>query len=1339
MGDNPNVDVFNRLVEHTGPDWDEAPVHQVTISRKFRMSVNEVSNALYEEYDPAHKSFRGFRGAPAADEAPVTMVSWNDAVAFCEWLSKREGKPYRLPTEAEWEYAARESAKNGLRGFDNEVAEWCCDWWGVYPGSKLLDPAGPETGAVKVIRGGRLPKRKVSIQGDSVWKSDEIKGIRDWRLTNRKGTVPGDRNPALGFRVVQAVLPTNGFYRETHPAPVFTGVTQAKNQWQTSENCPVFYDGIPFIRTNTIPENTPYWDRHHVPSLTWCDNGDMLATAFTAGDDDHTQIAVLVSRLRKGASEWDEPALFFIAPDHSVNSAVLWRAPDGEIHHYNSISMPDVCADFSVVKRISRDNGATWSIPAVVHERFDTIPFWAQIDLLQLQDGRTAFPSDVHNGTIIFASEDKGDSWREITRCNWNRNDFAQNGKTAGWIAGIHASFVELNNGDWLAFGRYSDINRHSPFSISSDKGKTWTYKASPFPPLGSSQRPIIKRLNEGPLLLLSYTDLTIDYANKTLKGIEITDANGQKQTIHGLFAALSFDEGKTWTHRKLIPEKASDPYTSPVGGYLSGVQTPDNMIHLITSQLYFRFNLAWLMQPTAAPKSAWKAKRITDDECQNESNTWLNFRKDFEVNTLPASAPAKIACDSKYWLWINGKQVVFEGQLKRGPSPSDTYYDEVDIAPFLKTGKNSIAVLVWYFGKDGFSHKSSGEAGLVFECEKLGLISNGEWLTHLNRAYEKTLQENPNYRLSESNIRFNAQYGDFDWINPNVSPRGYRNAKVLGDAESPPWNKLVKRPVPFFKDYGIREYENRDEIPGEGNGEWIICRLPYNCQVTPVLDIDAPAGLTIRIQTDNFDYMGLDVASVRAEYVTKAGKQQYESLGWMNGHIVKYLIPQGVKINSLKYRETGYGCDFTGFFYCNDEFYNKLWQKSARTLYVTMRDTYMDCPDRERAQWWGDAVNESGEAFYALSLPAANITQKGMLELINWQRKDGVLYSPVPEGNWKKELPGQMLASVGYYGFWNYYFNTGDRETIEKVYSGVKRYLDVWKLKADGTLEERYGDWYWGDWGVKIDKQLLFNAWYYLALKGYCNMSELLGKKEETEAVRQKMTAFKAAFNTVFWDGKGYRTQNYEGAYDDRAQALAVVSGLADSDRYDKLLAIFKTSFLASAYMEKYVLEALFVMNEEAYGLERMKKRYAKMVNESPFTTLSENFGDTMENADTGTNNHAWSGGGLTILSRYVCGLSPLEPAWKKIRIRPQLGTLEYAETGNETVAGKVYVKIRKTKAGGMDMDLLVPEGSEAVVYLPARFGKVRMDDILLKAAGKTGADLIYSIKSGNHTITAR
>jgi hypothetical protein len=79
-----------------------------------------------------------------------------------------------------------------------------------------------------------------------------------------------------------------------------------------------------------------------------------------------------------------------------------------------------------------------------------------------------------------------------------------------------------------------------------------------------------------------------------------------------------------------------------------------------------------------------WKAKWISTMENQSATNTWLMYRKQVDLQKKPATALAKIAVDRKYWLWINGKLVVFEGGVKREPNPTDTYYDEVDSPPIL-------------------------------------------------------------------------------------------------------------------------------------------------------------------------------------------------------------------------------------------------------------------------------------------------------------------------------------------------------------------------------------------------------------------------------------------------------------------------------------------------------------------------------------------------------------------------------------------------------------------------------------------------------------------------------
>lgn len=737
-----------------------------------------------------------------------------------------------------------------------------------------------------------------------------------------------------------------------------------------------------------------------------------------------------------------------------------------------------------------------------------------------------------------------------------------------------------------------------------------------------------------------------------------------------------------------------------------------------------------------------WKSQWICSGEQQNATNTWTVYHKSFQVNEIPDQALAKIACDSKYWMWINGELAVFEGQLKRGPSPEDTYYDEVDISPFLQKGDNSIAILSWYFGKDGFSHNSSGKAALIFDCQttQFELLSDKSWKAFIHPAFGQADAPFPNFRLPESNIRYDASRGNFDFIKAGYEAKGSRAAIAMGTPPIAPWNKLVKRPIPLWKNFGMKKYENAHEFPFVSTGDTIICQLPYNAQITPYFKIESNGGEEITMLTDY--YKGGGPYNVRGEYIARKGVQEYENLGWMNGQKVYYIIPKGVKVLDLKYRETGYNTEFTGYFDCNDDFYNRLWKKAERTLYITMRDTYMDCPDRERAQWWGDMVNESGEAFYALDPDSRFLTQKGMLELINWQREDGTIFSPIPAGNWNRELPGQMLASIGYYGFWNYYWNTGDKTTIAKVYDGVKRYLDVWQLDENGVLVKRMDDgsgkvWYWGDWGTNVDKDLLMNEWYYLALKGYKNMSELLDKPDQVTWAAERMSNFKIAFNETFWTGDQYRSQNYKDDIDDRGQALAVVAGLAGADNYEAIFKLLQTQEYASPYMEKYVCEALFLMNQHEYGLKRLKKRFQPMVDNTDHSTLFEGWGIGRDGYGGGSTNHAWSGGGLTILAQYVCGLYPLEAGWKSFMVKPQLSTLKYVETSNETIAGRVAVKVTKT-GEGMEMNLSVPDGSEAVVYIPSEEKKVIVNGKRMNSKLKDGNYNLFKLKSGDYSISA-
>ena len=257
-------DVAKQYFASKRQDWmDEESAHEVTISKDFYLGVHEVTRGEFRKFVEAEgfkteaetdgKGGRGLNlttgkweddvkydwwtpGFTQNDSHPVVNVSWNDAVKYAEWLSKKDGREYRLPTEAEWEYACRggstsrysfgdededlakygnvsdasakstwrakisisaddgyaytapvgrfKSNKFGLYDMHGNVWEWCSDWYEGYGSGRVTDPTGPATGSFRVGRGGGW--------SFSAWLC---------RSAFRIGFDPSFRDNVLGFRL----------------------------------------------------------------------------------------------------------------------------------------------------------------------------------------------------------------------------------------------------------------------------------------------------------------------------------------------------------------------------------------------------------------------------------------------------------------------------------------------------------------------------------------------------------------------------------------------------------------------------------------------------------------------------------------------------------------------------------------------------------------------------------------------------------------------------------------------------------------------------------------------------------------------------------------------------------------------------------------------------------------------------------------------------------------------------------------------------------------------------------------------------------------------------------
>ncbi len=729
---------------------------------------------------------------------------------------------------------------------------------------------------------------------------------------------------------------------------------------------------------------------------------------------------------------------------------------------------------------------------------------------------------------------------------------------------------------------------------------------------------------------------------------------------------------------------------------------------------------------------SCAKQPQIITTQEPIKDGEWQLFTKEFTL-LAGKSASLHIAADTKYWLFVNGKLVVREGGLKRGPNPTDSYCDYFDAVPNLKLGRNRVAVLVQYYGRNSFSHKPTAMPGLWFEMNtgSRHIVSDKSWKAVRYDAFWAPADENPKghkqYRLAGANVGYDARKA-VDFASLDCDDSAWTNAVEVSRNRSE-WGEFVTRPVPQWRWSELREYEGR----GMTEDGMVECYLPYNAQVTPYLRIKAKGGERINIYTD--DYWIGPARAFYTQYIAREGEQEFETPIWANGHSVYYDIPQGVEVIDLKYRESGFDTDFVGQFECDNDFCNNLWLKAQRTLYVTMRDNYMDCPDRERAQWWGDVVVELGEAGYVFDSRAHLLTRKAIYELMNWQQPNGVIASPVP-GWYKSELPCQMLASVGYYGFYTYYMYTGDKQTIADVYPRVRKYLfEVWDVQNSGLIKPRRGGWYWGDWGKNIDKEALQQCWYAVALKGFAQMARLTDHNSDALMAEQILDKMYYSFNEKYWNQElgHYKSAKYSDVPDDRVQAMAILAGFVPQERYPIMRDFFAKYKNASPYMEKYVLEALCTMGYYTEALSRLEERFGEMV-ASKHSTLWEGWEYTGARGMTyksgnGTYNHAWSGGGLTILSQYIAGIQTLEPSFKRFKVEPNLGSLNRVKSLVPTTYGNIELEAVKGDKS-LDITLSVPEGTTANISVPKGYNA-------LTCNGTTAQEL--TLTSGKYTIVAQ
>ncbi|MCC6699441.1 MAG: SUMF1/EgtB/PvdO family nonheme iron enzyme [Candidatus Hydrogenedentes bacterium] len=558
----------------------ETPQHLVQISKGFWMGKYEITKAQWLAL-MGTTPWKDRLYVSEDANTPAVYVSWNDAQAFTAELAEATGKPFRLPTEAEWEFACRAGTTSrfywgedlsyeaidmhawwrgnamlttewharsvgllppnpwGLHDMSGNAAEWCQDWHWFYFDGEQTDPVGPSFAEHRVFRGGSW----LGTGGDC-------------RSSRRTHEVPDMVRSDIGFRVVSAP--------PVAPAP---GSPEISN---------VFVAGTDGVNTYRIPGMLVAPDKY---LLVFCE-------ARKESQDDASPTDMVLRRSIDGGRTWlpmqvlvrgkGKEALMNPCPviDWTNNTIIL-------VCDMANIISPNHHRHFQLV---STDNGATWSEPVEIKDRIanydETFNPGPGVGI-QMKSGRLVVPG--YTGETNEQFED-----------NWHSRVLYSDDHGATWTLGAPVSpfsdecqAVELSDGTLMLNMRDNMGMSCRGVALSKDGGQTWT---NSYWDRALNECPCQASIVRFSLAANGERDRLL-FANPDNAGEKFNVVERTKMTIR-----MSYDEGKTWPVRRLI-------HAGPAS-YSSIVRLPDGDIGLLFEGgekhrrewiRFVRYSLAWL------------------------------------------------------------------------------------------------------------------------------------------------------------------------------------------------------------------------------------------------------------------------------------------------------------------------------------------------------------------------------------------------------------------------------------------------------------------------------------------------------------------------------------------------------------------------------------------------------------------------------------------------------------------------------------------------------------------------------------------------------------------------
>ncbi len=744
-----------------------------------------------------------------------------------------------------------------------------------------------------------------------------------------------------------------------------------------------------------------------------------------------------------------------------------------------------------------------------------------------------------------------------------------------------------------------------------------------------------------------------------------------------------------------------------------------------------------------------WSANWIASGEDSGLDYGVYHFRKTFNLEKVSNEFIIHISADNRYRLFINGTPIC------SGPSRGDLLhwkFESIDIAPFLKQGKNTISAIVWNFAQYKPWAQISLQTAFILQgnTEKEAIVNTDtSWKVFKNQSYSAIHGDNLNtFIVVGPGDKVDASKYPWDWEKQDFDDTNWKNATILDSGRPKEIGTDIKwclepREIPLMENKPQRFQEIRRTDATNFDNEFLSgnkkIEIKANQEISVLLDqgtlttgypeilISGGKGAKIELIYAEalFDENGNKGNRNEIEQKTIQGNfdiflpdggnnRLFRPLWFRTWRYVELRITTSdspLVIEDFKSEFTAYPFTENASFTSDDKQLSKIWDVGWNTARLCAGETYFDCPYYEQMQYVGDTRIQALISIYVSG--DDRLMRQAIQMYDNSRFSEGLTMSRYPAST-PQVIPPYSL-------FWvdmvhDYYMHREDAAFVQSFLNGIDNVLEFFIAKIDPKtgLLGKTGYWNFVDWaeewpwdntlriggvpkgGINGQSSILSFQLVYSA-RHAADLHRASGNIAKADYYEKIANQIVKSIQDHCWDTSTsyFADTPKKEEFSMHAQIFAVLTdAVAKNEMQDFVLRFEKDTSLIQPtfYFRFYLTQALKKANLSNKYLESLT--LWKDMLDLGLTTFAEKPDPTRSDC------HAWSASPNYDFLATIAGIEPAEPGFKSVKMTPSLGDLNFIEGKMPHPKGIISFKLKKTGQDGIEGEVLLPKDLTGTFY---------------------------------------